>query len=170
MPNPARMKRLVFAAVVLSVLLVRAQERHDEGNRENRGAQPSREARPGESPRQEPPRFQPHPPGRNPHGPAARPPPVRTLQPRVVAPGHAEWKHWAHPVFRRPIYYWNWAVVRTVTCVAEDSYGDQYPVTESITPGFQLQDMTGVEDDALDRCYAESGQDPSCMLVGCSHG
>jgi hypothetical protein len=29
--------------------------------------------------------------------------------------------------------------------------------------------MTVIEDDALDRCYAESGQDPSCVLETCSH-
>ena len=78
--------------------------------------------------------------------------------------------HWEHPAFPRPVYYWDWSIVRTVTCVAEDSYGDQYPITESATPGFGLQNMTSVEDDALDRCYAQSGQDPSCALVSCSHG
>jgi hypothetical protein len=28
--------------------------------------------------------------------------------------------------------------------------------------------MTAVEDDTLDRRYAESGQDPSCVLLSCS--
>jgi hypothetical protein len=54
-------------------------------------------------------------------------------------------------------------------CVAEDSYGDQYPVSEAAPPGFGLSDMTGVEDDALDRCYSESGQDSTCVLATCTH-
>ena len=44
-----------------------------------------------------------------------------------------------------------------------------YPVTEAAQPGFGLADMTQVEDDALDRCYAESGQDPTCVLATCTH-
>jgi hypothetical protein len=71
-------------------------------------------------------------------------------------------------MFRRPVYYWNWGALRNVTCTAEDSYGDQYPVTESTFPGFGLANMTAIEDDALDRCYAESSQDPSCVLLSCS--
>ena len=59
--------------------------------------------------------------------------------------------------------------MHTVSCIAEDSYGDQYPVTESTWAGFGLGNMTEVEDNALDRCYAESGQDPSCYLATCSH-
>ena len=35
--------------------------------------------------------------------------------------------------------------------------------------GFGLVNMTAVEDDALDRCYEESGGDPSCYLATCSH-
>ena len=31
------------------------------------------------------------------------------------------------------------------------------------------QNMTSVEDDALDRCYEESGGDPNCYLATCSH-
>jgi hypothetical protein len=29
--------------------------------------------------------------------------------------------------------------------------------------------MTNVEDDALDRCYSESGQDTTCVLASCTH-
>jgi hypothetical protein len=54
-------------------------------------------------------------------------------------------------------------------CTAEDSCGDQYPVTQSTWGGFGLPDMTTAEDDALDRCYSESGGDPSCYLATCSH-
>jgi hypothetical protein len=52
---------------------------------------------------------------------------------------------------------------------AEDSYGDQYPVTEETVTGFGLTHMSTVEDDALDRCYEESGGDQSCFLATCSH-
>jgi hypothetical protein len=94
---------------------------------------------------------------------------VRVLAPRVIERGReGHWPRWEHPEFARPIYYWDWSVVRSVTCVAEDSYGDQYPVTETTGPGFGLIDVTQVEDEALDRCYAESGQDPSCFLLTCS--
>jgi len=67
------------------------------------------------------------------------------------------------------VYYWNWRIIHNVTCTAEDSYGDQYPVTATVWHGFGLNDMTKVEDDALDRCYAESGQDNTCYLMTCTH-
>jgi hypothetical protein len=123
----------------------------------------------GEPARVTPPRFEPHPPGRNPRGPVVMTDrPMRILSPKVVVHGQAGWRHWEHPMFRRPVYYWNWGALRNVTCTAEDSYGDQYPVTESTFPGFGLANMTAIEDYALDRCYAESGQDPSCVLLSCS--
>ena len=115
------------------------------------------------------PKFQGHPPGIHPRGATVHPHATRVLAPRVVVYGHHEWGHWAHPEFARPTYYWDWAAIHSVSCVAEDSYGDQYPVTESAVPGFGLNNMTGVEDDALDRCYSESGQDTSCYLATCSH-
>ena len=116
-----------------------------------------------------PPPFQAHTPGIHPRGATVRPHPLRTLAPRVVVHGRAGWAHWAHPEFQRPLYYWDWPQVHNVTCIAEDSYGDQYPVTEAATTGFALVNMTDVEDDALDRCYAESGQDTTCVLATCSH-
>ena len=82
--------------------------------------------------------------------------------------GEHPWRHWGHTEVVRPVYYWDWAVVRNVSCVAEDSYGDQYPVTEATFAGFELGHMTQVEDDALDRCYQESGGDESCHLATCS--
>jgi hypothetical protein len=120
-------------------------------------------------PRPAPPRFQPHPPGVHPHGPIVRAHPVRVMRPTVNRYGEHHWRHWEHPEFARPIYYWDWAALHTVTCVAEDSYGDQYPVTQQTFAGFGLINMTAVEDDALDRCYQESGGDPSCFLATCSH-
>ena len=116
-----------------------------------------------------PPRFQGHPPGIHPRGAAYHSHPVRVLAPRVVGRGAHYWGHWGHPEFARPVYYWDWSAVRSVTCIAEDSYGDQYPVTENGYAGFGLSGMAQVEDDSLDRCYAESGQDPSCYLATCSH-
>lgn len=121
------------------------------------------------APRQAPPPFQAHAPGVHPRGATVRPHLVRVLQPRIVFHGRTGWAHWGHPEFVRPIYYWDWEHVHTVTCTAEDSYGDQYPVSEAAPPGFGLASMTEVEDDALDRCYTESGQDTTCALLSCSH-
>ena len=144
------------AAALGTYSLASAQERHEE----HREA-PVRNA---------PPKFQPHPPGMHPHGPIVRPHPVRTLSPKVVVRGRPPaWPRWSHPEFARPLYYWDWPAVHGVSCVAEDSYGDQYPVSQTTWAGFGLPDMTAAEDDALDRCYAESGQDPSCFLTGCSY-
>ena len=91
------------------------------------------------------------------------------MRPSVPRYGAHPWRRWEHPEFARPIYYWDWNAIHSVTCTAEDSYGDQYPVTEETFSGFGLAHMTAVEDDALDRCYQESGGDPSCYLVTCSH-
>ena len=123
----------------------------------------------GRSSRQEPPPFQAHPSGVHPRGRTVPPHQVRTLAPRAVDHGHTGWAHWNHPDFARPNYYWSWAGVHNVTCIAEDSYGDQYPVSEAAAPGFGLANMTDVEDDALDRCYNESGQDSTCVLASCTH-
>jgi hypothetical protein len=121
-------------------------------------------------PRAVAPTWKAHPPGAHPHGPIVRPHQVRVLAPKVYVHGaHDGWRHWEHPEFLRPYYYWNWTLVHQVSCTAEDSYGDQYPVTETTGPGWGLENMTAVEDDALDRCYSESGSDESCYLVNCSH-
>jgi hypothetical protein len=113
--------------------------------------------------------FQAHPAGVHPRGPTVRSHPVRVLAPRAVEHGRTTWAHWQHPDFQRPSYYWDWQHVHTVTCTAEDSYGDQYPVSEAAAPGFVAENMTGVEDDALDRCYSESGNDTTCVLLSCTH-
>lgn len=98
-----------------------------------------------------------------------RPGPGRALPPRYAVHGHTGWSRWNHPAFVRPVYRWNWGQVQTVTCVAQDSNGNQYPVIEPTYSRFDLARMSDVEDDALDRCYTESGQDPMCALAGCSH-
>jgi hypothetical protein len=120
-------------------------------------------------PRPAPPRFQAHPPGVHPHGPTVHPHAVRVMRPTTAHYGAHPWRHWEHPEFARPVYYWDWALIHNISCTAEDSYGDQYPVTEEAFSGFGLVNMTAVEDDALDRCYQESGGDPSCYLATCSH-
>ena len=121
------------------------------------------------APRSAPPAFQAHPAGVHPHGALVRQHPVRVLAPKAVVHGRSGWARWDHPEFARPVYYWNWAAVHTVTCIAEDSYGDQYPISEVATPGFGIANMTSIEDDALDRCYSESGQDTTCFLATCTH-
>ena len=146
--------KLIFSLVVallLGSMLVHADDRREERERP------------------EPPKFAPHPSGVHPHGAMVRPHAVRVLQPRVIDRGARPWNHWAHPEFARPAYYWNWGAVRQVSCISEDSYGDQYPVTQATFPGFALVNMTVVEDTALDRCYSESGGDPTCFLLTCSH-
>ena len=120
-------------------------------------------------PRPVPQRFEPHHPGVHPNGPSVHSHAVRVLSPTVVVYGNTQWNHFERPEFSRPLYYWDWTVVRNVTCIAEDSYGDQYPVTEATFSGFGLTNMTMVENDALDRCASESGGDPSCYLATCSH-
>jgi hypothetical protein len=156
------MKFKVLVSLVLmigslfSLTVVRAQEEERHGER-------------AVGPRPAPPKFQAHPAGQHPHGPMVRSHAVRVLQPRVIVYGGHEWTHWEHPEFARPAYYWDWNVIHTVSCITEDSYGDQYPVTESTFRGFGLVNMTAIEDDALDRCYVESKGDPSCFLLTCSH-
>ncbi|HUJ26038.1 MAG TPA: hypothetical protein VLW85_08475, partial [Myxococcales bacterium] len=114
-----RILRLSSAlAVLLSADFVSAQERRGEERHQEEHRGPVRPA-PG--------KFQPHPPGMHPHGPVVRQHPVRVLRPRVVERGQPAWRRWEHPEFARPSYYWEWNLVRGVTCVAEDSYGDQYP-------------------------------------------
>ena len=123
----------------------------------------------GRGGRAAPPPFQAHPQGVHPNGATVHQHPVRVLAPRVVTHDRTGWAHWNHPEFSRPAYYWDWNKVHNVLCTAEDSYGDQYSVTESTPPGFGLNDMTNVEDDALDRCYSESGQDSTCVLATCTN-
>jgi hypothetical protein len=148
----------------------RHEERHEEKREERREVRHEEQHLP---PRAAPPAWRAHPPGAHPVSnswhPAYHPHAVRVLRPRTVRYGERPWRHWGHPEFVRPVYYWEWGVIRSVTCIAEDSYGDQYPVTESTFAGFGLVNMTAIEDDALDRCYEESGGDQGCYLATCSH-
>jgi hypothetical protein len=155
----------LFVASLFVCSSAMAQERHEEHHQERHEEEHHREVTRRPAPSQ----FQAHPPGMHPHGPTVHQHQVRVLAPRVVVRGRSSWHHWRHPEFSRPVYYWNWSLIHSVSCTAEDSYGDQYPVTETTGPGFGLENMTAVEDDALDRCYSESGQDQSCYLATCSH-
>jgi hypothetical protein len=164
--------KVTLAIALSAVSLQLCSLAHAEEHREERGAprgEPHGGARPNPPPRPAPPQFRAHPPGAHPHGPTVRPHATRVMSPRVIKYGNRPWHHWSHAEFSRPVYYWNWSAVHSVSCIAEDSYGDQYPVTEETFSGFGLTNMTAVEDDALDRCYDESGQDQSCYLATCSH-
>jgi hypothetical protein len=149
------------------------EERHEERHQERR--EEHREVRHEEKlpPRAPAPTWRGHAPGVHPTGPsyhpAYHPHAVRVLRPHTMRYGEHPWRHWGHAEFVRPVYYWDWALIHSISCTAEDSYGDQYPVTETTVPGFGLANMTAVEDDALDRCYEESGGDQSCYLATCSH-
>jgi len=71
----------------------------------------------------------------------------------------------------RPIYHWDWYRLHAVTCTAEDSSGDLFPVTEDGYIGNVYQSrLEQIEDAALDRCYDETGGDPGCYLVDCQPG
>lgn len=163
--RPAQLAAAASLATVVAVPVAFAQrheERHEERHEDHRDERHY-------APRPEPPKWSAHQPGVHPHGPIVRQHPVRVLAPKVIRFGAHPWKHWEHPEFARPVYYWNWAEVHNVTCIAEDSYGDQYPVTVSTWGGFGLQNMSSVEDDALDRCYAETQGDQSCYIATCTH-
>ncbi len=170
-----KFRALLTFAIVNASLCVYSVARCEETRRTQQGQQHSqpqsqpRQTRATVPQRQQPAQFQPHPAGTHPHGAIVRPHATRVVSPRTVPYGSHQWKHWNHPEFSRPAYYWDWNNVHNVTCTAEDSYGDQYPVTEATTPGFGLNNMTQVEDDALDRCASESGGDQTCYLVTCSH-
>ena len=175
---------VLMCASLLALSSARADERDEkheqgeqrpmrEGQRQQKGPQqkgPQQKGPQQNGPqRGPPPKFEAHPPGMHPQGATVHSHPVRVLAPKMVTRRGGGWSHWEHPDFDRPVYFWNWRVLHNVTCVAEDSYGDQYPVTEAVWRTFNISDMTNVEDDALDRCYAESGQDESCYLVTCNH-
>jgi hypothetical protein len=161
---------LALSLVTQLSLVARAEDRREEHHDEHHKAARHEEHLP---PRAPAPQWRAHPPGGHPAGagyhPGYHPHTVRVLQPRNFRYGEHPYRHWGHPEFARPAYYWDWRLVHSVSCTAEDSYGDQYPVTESTFAGFGLGNMTAVEDDALDRCYDESGGDPSCYLATCSH-
>jgi hypothetical protein len=114
-----------------------------------------------------------HPPG--PIGPGPHPGPFpgpgHAYNPYPVHGGVYPWPHWGHPVFERPVFPFEWARLRVVTCTAENSSGYQFPVTEDGFVGFAYQGrMEQVEDAAIDRCYNETNGDQSCVLLGCTPG
>jgi hypothetical protein len=120
-----------------------------QGGRPEQGQQPGRpvEGRPGE--------------GRG-----------RAYDPVFIHAGVYAGRHWDHPYFVRPIFNdWVWDSLRLVTCTAEDSDGDQFPVTENEYTGIEFQaKLPEIEDAALDMCFDETNGDTSCVLVGCTPG
>jgi hypothetical protein len=168
---------LAFVMAVPTVAAVARADEHQNMRREEHHEE-HREMKHEEHQQRLPPRAPPpvwrgHPPGAHPTNasfhPIYHPHAVRVLRPHTMRYGEHPWHHWSHAEFVRPVYYWDWSLIHNVTCVAEDSYGDQYPVTESTFAGFGLVNMTAVEDDALDRCYEESGSDESCHIATCTH-
>ena len=87
--------------------------------------------------------------------------------PYPIRRGVRPWPRWYHHR-RYETYPFYWATVRAVTCTAADSWGNQYPVTETEYWGYNYQTyLPQIQDAALDRCYYESGGDPSCSIIGC---
>ncbi len=85
--------------------------------------------------------------------------------------GFAPWRRWEHPYFVRPVFAFEWDRVAALTCSALDSSGRAYPITVNEWRGRAYEERIGqIEDLALDRCYEESGGDPSCYLEGCWPG
>jgi hypothetical protein len=88
--------------------------------------------------------------------------------PYPIHGGAYPWPVWNHPFFPRPVYYWNWAGLESVTCTAENAAGEQFPVTNDGYIGDVYQEQLGnIEDAAIDRCYNETGGDTTCHLLDC---
>lgn len=109
-------------------------------------------------------------PGPGPHfGPGPFPGPGRYFDPIRFRRGDRPWAHWDHPYFAPPVYGFYWDRIQYVTCTAANSAGYQYPATLDEGRGFPYRDnMADAENAALDRCYAETGGDASCYLMGCA--
>jgi hypothetical protein len=166
-----RTKKIIGAAVLLSLFAVSAwaEEQSDDhmGATLDRVSIGPRGGRPGPGPRPGP---RPGPVRPGPIRPGPRPGPVRVYDPIRFRGGGYPWPLY-RPVFTRPFYYWNWAGLRLVTCTAEDSYGDQFPVTETGYVGIGYQaNLNNIEDGALSRCYAQSPNGASCVLASCTPG
>lgn len=80
---------------------------------------------------------------------------------------HERPPHWEHSEIVRPHYFWNWSVLHSVTCEAEDAHGVRYSAQAPTWPGFGLANVDSLEDFVLDRCYENSGHDARCYLVVC---
>ena len=83
--------------------------------------------------------------------------------------GFYPWPRWGHPVFVRPVFAWQWVSLSAVTCTAETSNGEVFPLTENGYIGDVYQaHMEQIEDATLNQCYAESNGDTTCHLIGCT--
>jgi hypothetical protein len=93
-------------------------------------------------------------------------------QPYVTHRGAKPWHHWAAPAYARPNFTWTSDNnVKSVTCTAADSHGRTYAVTEVEYKGKQYQAvLPQIEDESIDRCYADSSGDQGCRYQDCSPG
>jgi len=66
------------------------------------------------------------------------PPPGSRDDPTVVKYGGHQWRHWRIRNSRVLSTIGTGPSFKSVTCIAEDSYGDQYPVTENNVCGIRL--------------------------------
>ncbi len=104
-------------------------------------------------------------------GPAYGPGPGWHTNPFPVHWGYNHWQRWNHPHFERPAFEFEWHRLSSVTCAAQDSYGNAYPITVNEFYGWAYRErMEQIEDLALDRCFQESGGNPYCSLEGCWPG
>ena len=93
-------------------------------------------------------------------------------QPYTVHHGKSRWRHWNHPGFQRPDYNnWDWEHTDKVRCSAVDSKGKIYVVIEDGYRGKEYKTViVTVEDQALDRCHADSRGDEKCRFQDCNPG
>lgn len=70
-----------------------------------------------------------------------------------------------------PVYPWNWPARFSIMCVAQDSYGNYFDVTEFGYTGWDYQTfMSAVIQASVTRCYYSTGGDIGCRLVFCRPG
>ena len=97
--------------------------------------------------------------------------PNHNFDPIRIRDGYRQWPHWDRPFFARPDFDFNWAQLRLVTCIATDSNGDEFPITEDEFWGYNyMERLTSIEDQAIDRCFAETNGDTGCALLTCNAG
>jgi hypothetical protein len=90
---------------------------------------------------------------------------------------HGDGFHWAHWNHGGGNFWladgiflgWSLGHVRAITCTAQDNGGAEYSVSEEEDFGFwSVDNVHGLEDRALDQCYANTGGDPSCHIADCT--
>jgi hypothetical protein len=87
---------------------------------------------------------------------------------RVVYRHERRYAPWRPRTIVSRYYPFEWRRLTGVACYARDSYGYTYSVAENRYFGESYQSrMVEVENDALARCYAESGGDTGCYVYDC---